>query len=153
VYVSAAVDETVLPELAVDQPSLIVFPGAGAPLPGKVSKISWEADRQTHELIVEVAPMKLERRVALGQRADVRIELHRQERALRVPIRKIHHDESGPYVYADRGGKIALVRPKLGLTGAVHVEVLEGLSEGDVVLGAGKIGENLPVGRRWKEAS
>jgi HlyD family secretion protein len=153
VYVSAAVDETVLPELAVDQHSLIIFPGGGAPLPGKVSKVSWEADRQTHELIVEVAPTKLERRVAIGQRADVRIELRRQEQALRVPIRMLHHDDSGPYVYADRGGKIALIRPKFGLTGAAHVEVLEGLSEGDVVLGARKLGGSLPTGRRWKEAS
>jgi HlyD family secretion protein len=153
VYVSAAVDELVLPRLAVDQASTILFPGPDAPLPGKVSKIAWEADRQTHELIVEITPRRLERRVAIGQRADVRIELGRRDGALRIPIRMIHHDATGAYVYTDRGGKIALVRPKFGLTSSDHVEVLEGLSETDVVLGAQKVGVDLPVGRRWQEAS
>ncbi|MEZ4358951.1 MAG: efflux RND transporter periplasmic adaptor subunit [Kofleriaceae bacterium] len=149
VYVSAAVDETLLPRLAVDQPAVILFPGASAPLPGRVSRISWEADRQTHELLVEVTPARLERRVALGQRADVRVELARRERALRVPTRMLHHDAQGAFVYAGRGGRITQVRPRLGLSGAEHVEVLEGLAEGDVVLAAPSAGTALPLGRRW----
>ena len=150
VYVSAALDETVLPELAVDQRAAVSFPGASASVPGRVSKISWEADRQTHELLVEVTPDRLDRRVAIGQRADVRIELGRRERALRLPIRMIHRDETGPFVYADRAGRIALVRPRLGLSGSEHVEVLGGLSEGDSVLGAPGTGVTLPIGRRWR---
>jgi HlyD family secretion protein len=149
VYVSAAIDETVLSQLAVDQPCTITFPGASARVAGRVSKISWEADRQTHELIVEVTPDRLERRVAIGQRADVRIEVGRREQALRVPIRMVHHDATGPYVYADRSGRIALARPRFGLSGNEYIEVLEGLSEGDVLLGAPGTGVVLPHGRRW----
>lgn len=150
VYVNAAIDETVLPQLAVDQPSAIFFPGASAPVAGKVSRISWEADRQTHELLVEVTPERLDRRVAIGQRADVRIDIGRREGALRVPIRMVHHDATGPYVYADRSGRIALVRPRFGLTGNEQIEVVDGLSEGDVVLGAPGAGVVLPLGRRWE---
>lgn len=149
VYVSAAMDETVLPQLAVDQRANIFFPGASAPVTGKVTRISWEADRQTHEFVVEVTPDRFDRRVAIGQRADVRVELARREQALRIPLRMIHRDETGPYVYADHGGKIALVRPRFGLTGEGYVEVLEGLAEGDAVLAAPRAGTTLTAGRRW----
>lgn len=150
VHVNAAIDETVLPQLALDQRATITFPGTKEPLDGKVSRIGWEADRQTHELIVEVTPARLERRVAIGQRADIRVELGRRENALRIPMRMVHHDEQGAYVYANRDGKIALVRPKFGVSAAEQIEVLEGLSEGDVVFGAPRAGVTLPIGRRWE---
>lgn len=150
VHVSAAIDETVLPLLATDQPSTIVFPGSTTPIRGRVSKVSREADRQTHELIVEVTPERLDRAVAIGQRADVRIEVARRERALRIPIRMLHHDATGPFVYVDRDGKIAIARPRLGLTGRDDVEVIDGLAEGDVVLGARGTATSLPTGRRWE---
>jgi HlyD family secretion protein len=149
VYVNAAVDETMLPLLAVDQRAAIVFPGADAPLTGRVTRISWEADRQTHELLVEVTPERLERRVAIGQRADVRVEVGRREHVLRVPVRMVHHDDTGAFVYADRAGRIALVRPRFGLTGNDQVEVLDGLAEGDAVLSAPGVVATLPLGRRW----
>jgi hypothetical protein len=114
-----------------------------------VSRISWEADRQTHELLVEVTPERLERRVAIGQRADVRVEVGRRDRALRVPVRMVHHDATGAFVYADRGGRVALVRPRFGLTGNDQVEVLEGLAEGEAVLAAPGAAATLPLGRRW----
>lgn len=149
VYVNAAIDETVLPQLAIDQRSTIAFPGEGPPVAGRLSRIPWEADRQTHELIVEVTPERLERRMAIGQRADVRIEVGRRENALRIPTRMIYHDEVGPFVYADRGGRITVVRPRFGLTGAEHVEVSAGLAEGDAVLAAPRPALTLPPGRRW----
>lgn len=151
VHVSAAIDETVLPRLAVEQRATITFPGASAPIQGRVTRISWEADRQTHELSVEVTPDRLARRVAIGQRADVRIELARKKRVLRLPVRMLHHDEQGAFVYADRGGTIRKVRPQLGLTGQLEVEVLSGLAEGDAVLAAPGAVRPLPVGRRWVE--
>ncbi len=149
VYVNAAIDETVLPQLAEDQRAAILFPAESTPITAAVTRISWEADRQTHELVVEVTPERLERRVAIGQRADVRIELARREHALRVPIRMLHHDETGPYVYVNRSGRVAQVRPRFGLSGGEYVEVLEGLSEGDALLRALRPGASLTLGRRW----
>ncbi len=150
VYVRASVDETVLASLAEDQVASITFPGASAAIPAKVARISFEADRQTHELLVDVAPEQLSQRVAIGQRADVRIELGRREDALRLPISMLHQDERGAYVFVDRGGRIEIVRPELGLDGREYVEVLAGLSEGDVLLAAPKPGATLTAGRRWK---
>ncbi len=149
-YVSAAIDETVLPQLAVNQRSAIFLPGGATPIEGRVTRISWEADRQTHELMVEITPDRLDRRVAIGQRADVRIELARRDHVSRVPIGALHRDEAGAYVYLDRGGRVAVARPRFGLTGVDHVEVLDGLSEGDTILNAPVAGTSLPVDRRWR---
>lgn len=150
VVVAAAVDETVLPLLAHGQPVTITFPGTTASIPGRVSRVGWEADRQTHELLVEVTPDRLERRVAIGQRADVRIEVARRDQVLRLPVRALHRDELGPFVYVDRGGRIARVRPQLGLTGDDQIEVTGGLAEGELILTAPATGSRLPLGRRWR---
>jgi HlyD family secretion protein len=149
VYVRAAVDETALARLRDEQRATMVFPGDAAAVPGRVTRVSWEADRQTHELLVDVTPDRLDRRVAIGQRADVRIELSRREGVLRVPVRMVHRDAAGPYVYVDRGGRVAMVRPRLGAVGGDHVEALGGLSEGDTLLAAPRGVAPLPVGRRW----
>ena len=147
---TGGIDETVLPQLLIDQPAVLLFPGSVAPVPAKVSKISWEADRQTHEVQVELTPQKLERRVAIGQRADVRIEIARRDNVLRVPTRVLHHDAAGTFLYADRSGRIVQLRPHLGLSSMDYVEVLDGVAEGDTVLAAPGAGTTLPVGRRWK---
>lgn len=149
VFVRAALDETVLAELAIDQPATITFPGAGATVTGRVTRIPWEADRQTHELLVEVSAERLARRIAIGQRADVWIELARRADALRVPLRWLQHDADGPFLYVDRGGRIEVVRPRLGLTGRDHVELLAGVTAGERVLAAPSRGASLPRGRRW----
>jgi hypothetical protein len=122
-----------------DQAAAIEFPGSRRRRAARRAcrGSPWEADRQTHELLVEVTPARLERRIAIGQRADVRIELARQADAVRVPTRLIHHDRKpGRSSTSIAVVKIAVVRPRLGVTGRDHVEVLEGLAEGDVVLGA-----------------
>ena len=98
---------------------------------------------------MEVTPERLARRVAIGQRADVHIEVGRQDNVLRMPARMVHHDQAGPHVYADRGGRIALVRVKLGAVGGDHVQVLDGLAAGDRVLAAPGSAVALPTGRRW----
>ena len=46
----------------------------------------------------------------------------------------LHHDSDGAFTYIDRDGRIALVRPRLGLTGNDEVEVLDGLAPGDQVV-------------------
>jgi HlyD family secretion protein len=150
VHVLAAVDETVLSRLAVGQAARIWFPGDAAPLAGTVTRVGWEADRQTHELLVEVTPSDLRRRIAIGQRADVRIELVRQDHAVRIPLTALRADRAGSYVYVDRGGRVGTARVRLGLTGRDHTEVLDGLRAGDRILVGASAGATVPVGRRWR---
>lgn len=148
VYVSASIDETVLPQLAPDQLATIAFPGSDVPIAGKVARIAWESDRQTHELVVDVTPDKLDRRVAIGQRADVRIELARHPNVLRVPLAMVQRDDRGPFVWVDRGGRARVARPKMGPAGDGWVAIDEGLAEGDVLLAPAR-GVTLTDGRKW----
>jgi HlyD family secretion protein len=149
-YVRAAMDESVLHDLSADQRGWLWFPGSAEPVPGRVTRIAWEADRQTHEVFAELTPDKLERRVAIGQRVDARVELARRENALRVPIAAILRDGAGPYVLVDRNGRVALERPRFGISGREHVEVIEGLAEGDTLLTPPSPGAKLSPGRRWR---
>jgi HlyD family secretion protein len=151
VHVSAWIDETVLSRLHEDQPAEIVAPGApGGALAGRVVDIGWESDRQTHEILVDVAPTHPLGRVAVGQRADVWIELARRERAVRVPVSFLARDAAGPYCNVDRNGRVVRARVHTGIADRDVVEVTSGLTEGDVALRAPTPGDELPEGRRWR---
>jgi HlyD family secretion protein len=117
---------------------------------GHVDRIGREADRQTHEVLVDVLLDAIPERVAIGQRADVRIELGRTKQALRAPLTFIHRDGEHSLCFVDRNGRITQVEVKLGTVGAGFVEILTGLRDGDTLLGSPKPGTSLVVGRRWK---
>jgi HlyD family secretion protein len=149
VHVSAWIDETVVTRIKEGQVAQILFPGDSAPLAASVSKVGWESDRQTHELLVEVTPPSLLRRVSIGQRADVWITTDRKDDVLRIPNGFVRRDDGGTSCFVDRGGRVATVRIKLGLVGKDVVEVTEGLREGDVVLAPLAAGAPLPERRKW----
>jgi hypothetical protein len=56
VYVNAALDETVLSAAGGGSAGRHHLPGFGAARARRVTRVAWEADRQTHELLVEVTP-------------------------------------------------------------------------------------------------
>jgi HlyD family secretion protein len=150
-WVRAWIDETALGQLVEGQSARVIFPAdpdhaAG----GRVDRIGREADRQTHEVLVDVLLDAIPDRVAIGQRADVRIELARTKQALRAPISFIHHEGAHALCFVDRGGRITQVVVKLGTVGIGSVEILTGLRDGDTLLDSLKPGASLAAGRRWK---
>ncbi|MDO9280645.1 MAG: HlyD family efflux transporter periplasmic adaptor subunit, partial [Pseudomonadota bacterium] len=137
--VTAWVDETALGRLAVGQPARLVFRSEGErSFPGTVTRIGREVDRQTHELLVDVAVLELPTNFAVGQRADAWIEVGRRDAVTSVP-RGWCTDEC---VVAD-DGRVAARAVTFGLVGRESVEVLTGLAPGDIVLAPG-----APVGKR-----
>jgi HlyD family secretion protein len=151
VYVNAWIDETMLGSVHEGQLARIVRPGHDAPTAGVVRRIGWEADRQTHELLVEVAPSAPLGRVAIGQRADVWIATQTQRAVARVPLAFLRHDADGASCAVDRDGRIAIVRVRPGVIGREMVEIVDGLRAGDTVLAPTKVGAVLVDGRRWSE--
>ncbi len=151
VYASASLDESVLGRLAVDQRAKLQLFGQPAFVPARVLRVPWEADRQTHEILVDVSPERFEQRVAMGQRVDVRVELARRDGVLRVPAHALGRDEGGAFLQVDSAGKIRTIRPRLGLVGAEYVELLDGVAEGNAALvpPRGSKLAKLPDGRRW----
>jgi HlyD family secretion protein len=146
----AWIDETALPALHEKQPVRVRFGAEGAfGFAGSVDRIGREVDRQTHELLVDVLLEKPPVRVAIGQRADVWIEVERRRDVVRLPAPFVRRDAAGTFCWVDRGGRITRARVALGLDGREHVEVTSGLAAGDVVLDAIEPGAVLPEGRRW----
>lgn len=137
--VSAWVDETALGRLAVGQPARVLFRSEeGRVYPGEVERIGREVDRQTHELLVDVAVRELPTNFAVGQRADVWIEVGRRAAALSVP-----RGWCAPQCAVVEDDRVVLRDVQLGLTGRERVEVLSGLAAEDLVLAPG-----APVGAR-----
>lgn len=137
--VRAWVDEAALGRLQPGQPARITLRSEpGRAFAGRLEVIGREVDRSTHELLVEVAALELPASFALGQRADVWIEVGRREAVTAVPRGWC---EDGCAVVED--GRVALRPVSLGLEGRERVEVRAGLGPDDVVLAPG-----APVGRR-----
>ena len=150
-WVRAWIDETALGQLAEGQSGRVLFPADPEhSLGGRVDRIGREADRQTHEVLVDVLLDSIPERVAIGQRADVRIELGRAKQVLRAPISFIHRAGETAFCYVDRSGHIAQVAVTLGSVGTGLVEILTGLGDGDTLLDSPKLGASLLAGRRWK---
>jgi HlyD family secretion protein len=149
VYVSAWIDETALHRVREGNPAIIELP-SGERVSGVVSRVGWEADRQTHELLVDVKPNAPIGRVAIGQRADVWITTQTKPDVVRLPLPLVQRDAQGAYCYVDRGGRIAIERVQLGTPAPDASEITEGLRAGDTVLSPRDVAGVLPAGRRWK---
>jgi RND family efflux transporter MFP subunit len=150
-WVRAWVDEGALGTLREGQPAQVTFPGApGRVYRGKVDRIGREADRQTHELLVDVVMETLPERIAIGQRADVRIAVDRAADVLRLPIAFVRRDGAATSAYVDRGGRIQPVPIVLGRSDREWTEVTAGLTDADTVLASPAPGAPLAPGRRWR---
>ena len=134
-WISAWVDETLLNRLEVGQASKIVFRSAPAiELPGKVVRIAPQADRETREILVDVAIDQMPKVWAVGQRAEAYIETARKENALLIPQRVVLWRQQQPGVYVIENGRAYWRKIALGIEGRNQVEVKEGLQPDRVVL-------------------
>lgn len=135
-WVSAWVDETAMGRLAVSQPARIVFRSApDTSLPGKVVRLAPQTDRETREFLVDVGVAQLPKTWAVGQRAEVYIETGRHTEVLTIPQRLVSWRNGKAGVLVDQAGKAQWQSVTLGLRGRENVEVTEGLTMGQVVLG------------------
>jgi RND family efflux transporter MFP subunit len=148
-WISAWLDETLLSTLKVGQTAAVVFRSdPGVTLPGTVVRISPQADRETREVLVDVAVDPLPRSWAVGQRAEVYIETDRKDNTLLIPQRVVVWRQGQPGVFLIDDGRASWRRIVPGIEGKETVEVIEGLSQGQSVLIPGL---SMPAdGRRVK---
>ncbi|MCA9039027.1 MAG: efflux RND transporter periplasmic adaptor subunit [Planctomycetaceae bacterium] len=134
-WIRAWVDETEMARLKTDQSARVLFRSEpDKAYPGKVVRLGREADRETREFIVDVLVLELPTYWAVGQRAEVFIEITRKDDALLLPASLIVKRDAATGVFIDRDG-VAVWRPiSVGIRSRDTVEVLEGLSEGDSVI-------------------
>jgi HlyD family secretion protein len=135
IWVQAMVDERETGGLREGADARVVLRSdPGTSLRGTLSRLAREADRVTEELEADVKVEQLPAHFALGQKADVFIETARRLKTLQVPKSALvrRGQEVGVYVIAD--GRAKWQALKLGLIGREAAEVLQGLTEGAVVV-------------------
>jgi HlyD family secretion protein len=134
IWVSAWVDETEMSRVHPDQRSRILFRSEPQEcFQGTVSRLGREADRETREFVVDVRVESLPKNWAVGQRAEVYIEVERKSNVLLLPTKFIFYRDNQPGVFCKVSDR-AIWRPiTLGIRGRETIEVSEGVQEGESV--------------------
>lgn len=135
IWVSAWVDETEMSRVHQNQSARVAFRSESEKsYQGKVSRLGREADRETREFVVDVRVITLPENWAVGQRAEVYIEVERKTAVPLLPAKFVFWRESTPGVYCRVGNRASWREVKLGLRGAENVEVTDGVAVGEIVL-------------------
>jgi HlyD family secretion protein len=117
------------------QPARVVFRSEPSKnYEGEVARLGREADRETREFVVDVRVKQLPERWTLGQRAEVFVETGRTSGVVVVPQAFVLWREGKPGVMVDDAGKARWRDIVPGIRGLKSLEVIQGLSEGDVVV-------------------
>lgn len=143
----AWIDETSLGALREGGPARVVLRShPERSLLARVERIGLEADRQTHEVLVDVELLDRPARLAFGQRVDVFLGLETRARVTRVP--QGYCDLATNVCLVERKGRVAHATVTFGLVGTEFIEVTSGLGAGEVILGAVTVDAPPPIGRR-----
>ena len=100
-WINAWVDETEMAKLAEQQTARVVFRSEpDLSYSGTVARLGREADRETREFVVDVRVLELAKNWAVGQRAEVFIEVAHKESVTRIPANliKTRNGEWGVFV-------------------------------------------------------
>ena len=104
-------------------------------LPGKVARLELVSDSVTEERVVQVAFDQIPSGVALGELAEVSLQLPATEDALLLPNASIKRQGEQNGVWVFRDGKIGFAPVKLGASSLDgQVQVLDGLPVGAQVV-------------------
>jgi len=142
-WINAWVDETEMSRLADGQPARVLYRSESERcFRGRVARLGRQADRETREFVVDVSVLELPDNWAVGQRADVFIEVARRDSTLIIPPKAIvwrnENIETSATrvagVFVDDGGHASWRPVKIGLRSRKSVEILDGLSRSDSVI-------------------
>ena len=147
-WVRAWVDETEMQRVTEGQTARVVFRAEPeTSYIGKVVRRGRETDRETREFLIDVEIERLPRNWSVGQRADVFIETAHKVGVTIVPSQLILRNQGNISVIANREGRAVWQPVKTGLRGQAQVEIVAGLSPGDIVV-YNQGPDLVPEGRR-----
>ena len=149
IWVRAWVGETSMAELKPGQPASVTFRSEPSRIyPGKVVRLGRETDRETREFLIDVRPDKLPEHWTVGQRAEVFVETARRPNVAVLPASWLVWRDTTPGVFVVAEARASWRELKLGLRGRETVEVLSGVSPGEVVIRPTDPKTTLTDGRR-----
>lgn len=138
--VNAQVDETDLAQIRLRQPaSLVLDAYPGESFSGTVSQIAYDAKTVNNVTTydVEIMPGKTPAYMRSGMTANVSFVLASQRNVLVVPMEAVKVRDGRSLVLtapAQKGGKPVEKEIKTGISDGKHIEVLEGVTEGERLL-------------------
>jgi len=138
IFVLASVDESDIGVVGLDQPVEITADAQrGTTFKGKVVRIATTGVNATNVVTFEVRiEVEGENKNLLKPEMTANVEIIAAERkdALMVPTRAVHRKDGKTYVTRVQGDMDEEIVVKTGLYGLSEVEILEGISEKEVVL-------------------
>ncbi len=134
-WVSAWVDETEMAKVKQNQQADVQFRSEREKtFPGKVVRLGRETDRETREFIVDVHVLELPANWAIGQRAEVYIEVARKENVIQVPANLVMREQGQTGLYILKQNRAHWQPIQLGLRSRERVEVTDGLQVDDLLI-------------------
>lgn len=110
---------------------------SGKTYPGEVSKINRMAEKNasgTPMVGAEIHLLETDDNIILGMDAKITIYADKTENALMIPVEAINADKNGDFLYVVENG-VAVRKPIVcGISTNEYTEVLEGISEADVII-------------------
>ncbi len=137
--IQAQVDETDIAQIHLQQKAEILLDAyASEKIQAHVNKIAYDSKTVNNvtTYIVDVLPDKIPTFVRSGMTANVSFSVGFKENALILPSEAIKNKSGHTFVLLDsqRNGKDAEKEIKTGMSDGKRIEIISGLSEGDVVL-------------------
>lgn len=107
---------------------------------GVVTKIAEEAvekeDSSDNEIVVpvEISILDLDGKLKIGYSVDVDIVIQEKQGSISVPAKALARQGEGYYLYVIKDGEVIKTVVEIGLWGDKAVEILSGISEGDLIV-------------------
>lgn len=135
--IKAQVDETDIAFIKINQPAEIILDAyPDSPLKGKVVHLAYDAtltnNVTTYE--VDILPIDPPDFIRSGMTSNVNVEVSRKEDVILIPIAALISQGEETTVRIENGTKSSVIPVKTGKDDGKFVEILDGLSVGDVVL-------------------
>jgi len=121
-------------QVKVDDPVDVQVPALGKTLSAKVSRITRRLETATRTMEAEVDVANADLTIFPGMYATVVVKLNRRENVLTIPMEAVSHQPVPNVLLVNAARQLEERRIKLGLETPQRVEVVEGLSENDLVV-------------------
>jgi HlyD family secretion protein len=148
----ASVDEAMVRKVRTGEPVPVRAEAAGASvMQGVVDTVSPAADPRTQGYLVKVRIDHPDLALRPGMLARVSFPVESRSGVLAVPNEALVTESGVPYVYVDAEGIVKKVAVRMGISDDSVTEVIDGLSEGDLVITEGQSflneGERVTIAR------
>lgn len=101
---------------------------------GKITRVSQKVETSTRTMEAQIDLPNPDRSLIAGVYATVMLKIDRRSNALILPIEAVTRDKSTASVYLIQDNKIEARNITVGTESPTHLEIVEGLAEGDLVM-------------------